>query len=249
MEYSHLSEGPHLFRVRARDAAGNLDETPKQHTWRVDTLPPGTSLVSVPELETRLRVPSFSFSSNEPSSTFECSLDGAPFAPCPDVFPSLEDGLHQLVVRARDEAGHWDSTPALYQWKVDNLAPEPPSLQTPTPGQEFSTGSPVFSGTAEPHSTVTLLIDGTAADAFQADDRGQWSGEPSSALSWGEHRLSAMAADRAGNSSAPLPEVAFIVRRGNDGGGCAASPSTWQAPWPWALLLLSLLRRRARPLP
>jgi uncharacterized protein (TIGR03382 family) len=215
----------------------------------VDTVSPETSLASVPELETRLRVPSFSFSSSEPRSAFECSLDGASFAQCPDVFPSLEDGPHQLVVRARDEVGNLDSSPALYQWKVDNLAPEPPSLHSPTPGQELFDDSPRFSGTAEPHSTVTLLIDGTEAGSFLTDDQGLWSAVPSSALSWGEHRLSAMATDRAGNSSAPLPEVAFsTVRRGNDGAGCSASPSTWQASWPLVLLLLSLLRRRSRPL-
>lgn len=38
--YPSLSDGPHTFRVRARDAAGNVDGTPEARTWTVDTVVP-----------------------------------------------------------------------------------------------------------------------------------------------------------------------------------------------------------------
>lgn len=38
--YTGLSHGTHVFRVRARDAAGKVDPTPATHKWRVDRKAP-----------------------------------------------------------------------------------------------------------------------------------------------------------------------------------------------------------------
>jgi len=62
----------------------------------------------------------FEFGSDDPDATFECRVDGAPFAPCPAVFTtaSLEDGEHRIEVRAIDAVGNVDPTPAVYTWTV-----------------------------------------------------------------------------------------------------------------------------------
>jgi uncharacterized protein (TIGR03382 family) len=216
----------------------------------VDKTPPETSFASTPEPETRLRSPTFSFVSSEPRSTFECSLDEAPFSECPAgvVFPPLDDGKHQLAVRARDEARNVDPEAAHHAWTVDTVAPREPFLQEPTRGQELPTARPRFSGTAEPGTTVTLLVDGIEAGSVHADAQGVWRIQPGAPLSWGAHRVSASATDRAGNVSPLLPEVPFLTsRRGAYGLGCSAAPSSWQGSWPWALLVLGLLRPRSRP--
>jgi hypothetical protein len=43
--YSSLADGPHTFLVRAKDAAGNVDQTPASKTWLVDTSQSGTDLL------------------------------------------------------------------------------------------------------------------------------------------------------------------------------------------------------------
>jgi hypothetical protein len=114
-----LSDGEHTFRVRAKDAAGNIDPTPATHTFTVDTTPPETTITSGPTGvwapgKTNDSTPTFTFESNEPGSTFECSIDGGAWAPCssPYTTPHLADGQHSFRVRATDPAGNTDPTPA-----------------------------------------------------------------------------------------------------------------------------------------
>lgn len=58
-------------------------------------------------------VGSYSFTSSEPGSTFECSLDGAPFTACTSPTTlEVTRGAHTFEVRARDAAGNVDPTPA-----------------------------------------------------------------------------------------------------------------------------------------
>jgi hypothetical protein len=68
--------------------------------------------------ERKARV-SFTFSSSKASSTFACSLDGSPFAPCTSPFTrKLRRGSYTLMVRATDADGNTDPTPASFTTKV-----------------------------------------------------------------------------------------------------------------------------------
>ncbi|MFY0584020.1 Ig-like domain-containing protein [Cystobacter fuscus] len=94
---------------------------------------------------------------------------------------------------------------------------------------------------------MTLLVDGIDAGSIQADARGAWRRQPEVPLPWGTHRVSVSATDRAGNVSPLPPEVPFLTsRRGAYRLGCSADPSSWQGCWPWALVVLGLLRPRSR---
>ena len=136
--YTNLSSGSHTFDVRAKDGAGNVDATPASGTFTVDvppppqdTTPPETIIDSGPSEISSNASASFTFSSNEVNSAFECRLDGGAFSSCtsPKGYDSLADGSHTFEVRATDTAGNTDATPASRAWTVDTtLAQNDPVL-------------------------------------------------------------------------------------------------------------------------
>ena len=125
--YSGLSEGQHGLEVRAIDGAGNVDPTPALATIAVaDTTPPDTIIDSAGVSGTTA---TFTFSSTEANSTFECARDGAAFAACTSPLSStgLAPGDHTFEVRATDAAHNTDPTPASRSVTVD--PPPPPSIR------------------------------------------------------------------------------------------------------------------------
>ena len=126
--YANLSDGSHEFRVRATDAAGNLDGSPATHSWTVDTAAPQTTIgAGAPPATTGATTATFDFSS-EAGATFQCSLDGAAFATCssPKAYTALALGNHEFKVRATDAAGNVDGSPATHAWTVEPSCPADP---------------------------------------------------------------------------------------------------------------------------
>jgi CARDB len=70
-----------------------------------DTTPPA---VTIDSASTNMGEASFSFSSSEAASTFQCALDGAAFEPCtsPKAYGALAYGSHSFAVHATDAAGN-----------------------------------------------------------------------------------------------------------------------------------------------
>jgi hypothetical protein len=121
--YSGLADGSHTFRVYATRTGGWYDRMPAAVTWSVDG-PPDTILApGIGPAEnsfTTLTTAAFSFTSSEPSSTFECRLVPQPFTVCalPFALTGLATGAKKFQVRAKDPAGHYDPTPAERNWNV-----------------------------------------------------------------------------------------------------------------------------------
>jgi hypothetical protein len=125
--YTNLTNGSHTFEVRAKDGAGNVDATPASRTFIVDvppppqdTTPPETTIDSGPSGTIKQNSASFSFSSSEAGSTFQCKLDSAAFSACvsPKKYTGLAQGSHTFSVRATDAAGNTDASPASRTWTV-----------------------------------------------------------------------------------------------------------------------------------
>jgi hypothetical protein len=125
-----------------------------------DGTPPDTMIDpdSGPPPVTSATSASFSFSSSEPGSTFECSLDGEPFNPCPasTAYSDLSEGPHSLQVKATDHSGHGltDPTPAERTWTVETTLPPPP----PPPPSTIDGGAPPVTASSAPSRPAESLV-------------------------------------------------------------------------------------------
>lgn len=124
--YSSLADGDYEFEVRAIDAAGNVQASPTVFPWTVDNslddkTPPETAILTKPPDPSTSPIASFTYSSNEPGSSFQCKLDGGSFGNCAAAgvsYSGLAGGAHTFQVRAIDASSNVDPTPAGYSFNV-----------------------------------------------------------------------------------------------------------------------------------
>ena len=167
-----------------------------------DANPPQTSITGNPAEDTTSTFASFTFSSNESDSDFQCKLDGRAWTACtaPRTYSDLAVGSHQFSVQATDAAGNVDPTPAAYAWTV--TVPAPPPAEDNTPPQTSITGKPPTTTTATTaHFTFTASESGSSFEC-RLDD-GTWVDCKSpltySEIEEGEDEFRVRAVDRAEN--------------------------------------------------
>lgn len=146
------------FTFQVDDGYGGTDTAVV--TVRVD---PATDYVTVPDTVTEHNDRSVAptFSSPTEGSTFvkfECSLDFTDWYDCEsaDVINDLDDGLHNLRVRANGGEDTVDPTPAETEWVID-AKPTVTFTSTPTPDSGDSAPSFEFDVT-EPGHTVPFDV-------------------------------------------------------------------------------------------
>ena len=198
-----LGDGPHTFQVRALDTAGNLDPTPAQRAFSVETSAPDTSITSGPSGPTNDSTPTFEFDSSEPGGTFRCRIDSAALAPCTSPFTPaapLGDGPHTFTVEASDLAGNADPSPASRAFTVDTAPPETTIDSGPAGLTTDSTPTFAFSSD-DPGATFECSLDGgpfaSCASPFTTPP-----------LDSGPHTFVVRAIDAAGNVD-PSPALGF----------------------------------------
>jgi hypothetical protein len=214
-----LSDGAHTFRVRSTDAAGNTDPTPAERTWTIDTDAPDTTITSGPASPTQSLDAVVKFTGSEPGTTFQCSLDGAAFSGCssPKQYGSLGDDVHTFRVRALDDAGNADPSPAEWRWTVDARGPQL-AIEQPTSGlyvndQVIAQGGSstivvgsvtVLTRANDFQSGVAILrffVDGVGVDASKVTFQNGVYRFPFTPASPGEHIILASATNGSGLSS------------------------------------------------
>src|SRR5207245_11020571 len=132
---SGVADGLYDLRVVATDVLGNSAASSTVANRRVDNTAPDTTITGQPNDPSNNTTPSFSFSSTESGSTFECRLDGGSWSACTSphtISPALSAGSHTFDVRATDQAGNTDPSPATYAWTID-LTPPTTTITSPPP--------------------------------------------------------------------------------------------------------------------
>lgn len=170
-----------------------------------DTTPPQTAIGSGPSGAVNVTSASFSFSSSESGSSFECSLDGGAYAPCesPVSYSQLAEGQHTFSVRATDSAGNTDDTPATRAWTVDLAAPDTTIDSGPSGTVSATTATFAFSS-SEAGSSFECSLD---AGAYTSCSSPRTYG----GLAAGQHDFTVRAKDAAGNTDGTPASLTWIV--------------------------------------
>ena len=189
--YDNLSDGPHIFSVKATDPAGNAGlDVP--HGWTIETRAPTAAVTLAPPGLSNSRSATLGFAADEPA-TFQCKLDNGGFEPCtsPASYAGLADGAHVFSVQARDAVGNM-SAPVSHSWAIDATAPETALTAAPSSGTATSA---TFAFSASESGTFECRLD--AAPFALCTSPKSYSG-----LSRGDHQFQVRAIDAAGNVDA-----------------------------------------------
>ncbi|MCQ4163760.1 CARDB domain-containing protein [Tahibacter harae] len=191
-----LADGDHSYRLRARDAAGNLAEGAATG-FAVDTTAPLITLSGVADgdLLNHAVTPLIGIDEAHPASS-SIRLDGQPFVSGSAV--SI-DGEHLLQVEATDAAGN--SATAQLRFTLDLQAPAV-SVSEPVPGSTVTLAQQEVAGSTEPLASVHIQAPGLVT-TVQADAQGRFR-SAAATLQPGLNTLRLYAIDRAGNTGAEI---------------------------------------------
>ncbi len=125
-------------RTRSTSARSTRRQTstrsPASRTFTVDTAAPDTTITGGSDRDREQRSPSFTFTSTEAGSTFECRIDAGHVRRLhvAEDLPGLADGSHTFEVRAIDAAATSTRRRRRAPWTVDTAAPTRRSPVGPT---------------------------------------------------------------------------------------------------------------------
>src|SRR5690606_35365460 len=220
-----LPEGKNEVIATATDAAGNTSNPSTPVELVIDITPPAAPVIdaiavgndTTPEIT----------GTAEPNSTVtvvikddqgnvvvedEVAVDPTGnWSYTPDT--ALPEGKNEVVATATDAAGNTSNPSTPVELVVDITPPAAPVIDPIAVGNDTT---PEITGTAEPNSTVTVVIKDDQGnviieDEVAVDPIGNWSYTPDTALPEGKNEVVATATDAAGNTSNPSTPVELVV--------------------------------------
>lgn len=230
-----LADGIYSISAQLTDVAGNVGPRSAALVFVIDTTPPNAP--SVPDLTsqsdsgisdtdnvTNVTTPSFSGTA-EPAALVELFADGVLVGSARadqngnwlvTVDSPLSDGVYNIAAQQTDLAGNVGPLSASLPITIDTVPPLAPSTPNMTAATDTGISStdnltrittPAFSGTAVPNAEVHIYANGVRVGSGQADAFGNYLITITTPLAEGQHQITALQLDQAGNLglvSAPL---------------------------------------------
>jgi hypothetical protein len=225
--YTSLADGSHTFQVRAADSLGNTDATPASFTWVVDTTAPNTTITGNPANPTISASATFTFTGADTGgsgvASFQCQLDGGGFSACTTGvnYTGLSNGSHTFQVRAIDNVGLVDASPASYTWVVDTVAPNTNITSNPINPTTSITATFTFTGSDTGGSGVASFQCALDGGGFVACT----SPQTYTGLANGSHTFQVRAVDIAGNVDTSPASFTWVVDAAAPDTTITANPS------------------------
>ncbi|TDN47450.1 Ig-like domain-containing protein [Scandinavium goeteborgense] len=136
---------------------------------------------------------------------------------------ALADGAHDIKVVVVDPDGNQSGLSNDINIVVDTVAP----AAAENVAVEGDTNTPAITGDAEANTVVVISDNGTVIGSAQVDGDGKWSFTPTVPLADGDHDITTVVVDEAGNTSPESPDIPFTLGpddNGGDGGDDATAP-------------------------
>lgn len=176
-----LSDGAHSFKLKVRDAAGNIGEQ-TVFNWTVDSVAPETTITAHPGEGSTNDFALFTFESSKTGSGFNCRLEkeGINFMPADGSWENcnngkrdyfdLENGNYRFFVRAVDSVGNIDPSPSEHSWVIGTEAPVT-TITGIVPSEPVTNiNSIIFSYEATVESTFSCKLSKDGATLFDWTD-------------------------------------------------------------------------------
>ena len=140
------------------------------------------------------------------------------FTPATD----LSEGAHSITATATDKAGNISEPTTAFTFTVDTVAPAKPEAPTATdnvgdttgsiePGSKTDDATPTFNGEGDAGDTIIIKDGDEIIGSVIVNEDGKWEWTPETDLSEGDHSITVIEKDEAGNESAPSDPIEFTV--------------------------------------
>ncbi|MGU5817697.1 Ig-like domain-containing protein, partial [Aeromonas hydrophila] len=138
---------------------------------------------------------------------------------------ALEEGDHSFTTRATDAAGNTSATSPAWNIEIDVTAPSKPGSNGEGPGLHEIGGrdgpiknggttndnTPTFNGKGEPGDTIVIFDNNQKIGEVVVGENGTWEFTPETALGDGDHAISIIIQDPAGNQSPPSDSQVIVI--------------------------------------
>jgi VCBS repeat-containing protein len=224
-----LDEGTHNFTIRAVDEAGNQSELSTAIRINVDTLDSTIPDITAVRNDASVGITLDGATNDNTPTVSGTGTNGDTVILYNNgveigrglvsngvwsiTSPTLKDGPVSLTVASKDAAGNVSDQSDAFTFTVDTVAPGAPQIgevssSTLVNGVLYTNDdTPTLTGTGEPGSTITVIVDGLPGVPVQVNNEGvwTWTAPAGTPLDEGDRTIRVVASDNAGNETNGAP--------------------------------------------